>query len=129
MRLVYYDPPMSRFCEYLLQKGRITESQYTHAKTQVDTMNLKTGLSAYAFGFLEESQIREITGIQQRTGQRFGEVAVARGYLTEGQLRTILRIQEKSRVTLEDALVMEGAITPADLEVERRLYETLSPAP
>ena len=118
---------MASFCEYLLCKGRITGEQLARARSQQESVNLPTGGCAYAFGFMDQAQIRRVLGIQHRTGQRFGEVAVALGFLSDGQLRTILRIQEKYRVTLEEALVNEGALTRDDLDAERRSYE-LGPA-
>lgn len=114
---------MTRFCKYLLKKGRITEAQFTRAKSQINILNLKTGLCAYAFGFLDQPHIRKIMDIQNRTGQKFGEIAIALGYLTEGQLRTIIRIQDKYRVTVEEALVMDGALTCEELDAERQLFQ------
>jgi hypothetical protein len=114
---------MTAFCKYLLRKGRITELQLARAKSKTETTNLKTGLCAYAFGFMEEHQIRNVLDIQDRTRQRFGTIAVTLGYLTKGQLRSILRIQQKNRVTIEDMLVRQGALTEEVLIEERRLFE------
>jgi hypothetical protein len=114
---------MTAFCKYLIRKGRITESQFTRAKSKTETTNLKTGLCAYAFGFMEEHQIRNVLDIQDRTRQRFGTIAVTLGYLTQGQLRSILRIQRKHRVTVEDMLVRQGALTEAALIEERQLFQ------
>ena len=114
---------MKEFCEYLLEKGCVTQNQFVRAKSEVDANNLKMGLCAYAFGFITESKINKIIGIQRRTGQRFGDIAIALSYLSPGQLQTILRIQNKYRVTLEDALVMDGVLTPEQLEKEHRLFQ------
>jgi hypothetical protein len=114
---------MTAFCTYLIKKGRITQSQLARAKSAAETINLKTGLCAYAFGFLEEPQIQKVLDIQRRTGQKFGIIAVALGYLTHGQLRSILRIQKKYRVAIEDLLVRQGALTLEDLTQERQLFE------
>ena len=70
------------FCEYLLKKGRITEDQLERARSQVDILNLKTGLCSYAFGFMDPPKIQKIIGMQRRTGQKFGDIAIALGYLT-----------------------------------------------
>jgi hypothetical protein len=115
---------MATFCDYLLRKGRITSPQLARARSQTNSVNLPTGGCAYAFGFMDQGQIRRVLGIQHRTGQRFGEVAVALGYLSGGQLHTVLRIQEKHRVSLEDALVDEGALTREEMESERRSFES-----
>ena len=114
---------MKDFCEYLLEKGRVTHDQFARAKSQVETLNLKMGMCAYAFGFISEAQIQKIIGIQRRTGRRFGEIAIAHGYLSQGQVQTILRIQDRYRVTIEDALVMDGALTPEQLEKEQRQFQ------
>ena len=114
---------MATFCEYLLRKGRITGPQLARARSQATSVNLPTGGCAYAFGFMDQGQIRRVLGIQHHTGQRFGEVAVALGFLSAGQLRTVLRIQDKHRVTLEDALIDEGALTREEMESERRSFE------
>src|SRR4030095_1775963 len=102
---------MTAFCKYLIRKGRISASQFARAKSKTETTHLKTGLCAFAFGFMEEHQIRNVLDIQDRTRQRFGTIAVTLGYLTQGQLRSILRIQEKYRVTIEEMLVRPGAWT------------------
>ncbi len=111
------------FCEYLLKKGRITEDQLERARSQVDILNLKTGLCSYAFGFMDPPEIQKIIGIQRRTGQKFGDIAIALGYLTPEQLHTILHIQEKYRLTLEDALLMDKALTRDQLQEEQELFQ------
>jgi hypothetical protein len=114
---------MTAFCKYLIKKGRITETQFSRARSKTETTNLKTGQCAFAFGFMEEHQIRNVLDIQDRTRQRFGTIAVTLGYLTQGQLRSILRIQEKYRVTIEEMLVRQGALTQEALLQERELFE------
>ena len=111
------------FCEYLLKRGRITEDQLERARSQVDILNLKTGLCSYAFGFMDPPEIQKIIGIQRRTGQKFGDIAIALGYLTPEQLHTILHIQEKYRLTLEDALLMDKALTREQLQEEQELFQ------
>jgi len=114
---------MTNFCKYLIRKGRITEEQFARAKSRMKQNNLTTGLCAYAFGFMDDPQIRHVLGMQRRTGKKFGAIAVALGYLTEAQLRTVLRIQEKYLVTLEEMLVTEGARTVEELDEERRHFD------
>ena len=114
---------MTAFCKYLIKKGRITETQFVRARAKTETTNLKTGRCAFAFGFMEEHQIRNVLDIQDRSRQRFGTIAVTLGYLTQGQLRSILRIQEKYRVTIEEMLVRQGALTQEELLQERELFE------
>ncbi len=123
-----YDGSMKNFGEFLLEKGRVSRDQFARAKSQVETLNLKMGLCAYAFGFITEPQIQKIIGIQRRTGQRFGDIATALGFLSQVQLQTILRIQDKYRITIEDALVMDGAITQEQVEREQRLFQGIGRA-
>jgi hypothetical protein len=112
------------FVDYLKEKGRITGSQLLQAKARLNAANLKTGLCAYAFGFIDRTHIDKIMGMQQRTGLKFGDIAVALGCLTQGQVHTILRLKEKYRVTLEEALVMDGFLTSQELEEELRLFHS-----
>ena len=119
---------MATFCEYLVGKGRITTTQLARAQAETDALNLALGQCAYAFGFLDETNIIRILGIQRRTGQRFGEIAIALGYLTKGQVGTLLKLQHKYRLPLEEALVNDGALSREDLEAERRAFDSVAAA-
>ena len=122
---------MSAFCEHLVKKGRITASQLALVTDRAQNLNLKTGLCAYAFGFLQESHIRKILAIQNRTGQRFGEIAIALGILNQGQLNTILRIQKKYHVAAEEVLIMEGILSREEFDAEMRDFSSggITPLP
>ena len=56
---------MASFCEYLLCKGRITGEQLARARSQQESVNLPTGGCAYAFGFMDQTQIRRVLGIRR----------------------------------------------------------------
>jgi hypothetical protein len=120
---------MSTFPEYLLQKGRITESEFKAACSRTRKVNVRIGDCAYAFGFMDSLKVSRVLGMQQRCGRKFGEIAVALEYLTDGQLRTLLRIQERYRVSIEDSLIQAGALTEQELENERSEYLSAAPRP
>jgi len=114
---------MRGFPDYLVQKRLITEAEREHALAMMGELNLRTGLCAYAFGFLDEKQIQGILNVQRKTGAKFGEIAIGMGHLQQGQLATILRMQDKYRVEFEDILEMEGILPREVIDSEFRVFQ------
>ncbi len=92
------------FGNYLLEKGKITEEQFSSCMDYMKANRVKLGLIAEAEGLLTRAQANELNRLQMQTDKRFGDLAVEKGYLTEGDITNLLHMQGNPYLIFVQAL-------------------------
>ncbi len=69
------------FGDYLLEKNKISQSQYEDIMLQQKTSRAKLGFIAVSEKLLTTKQAEEVNEIQKQKDRRFGDIAIEKGYL------------------------------------------------
>ncbi len=81
------------FGKYLVEKNKITPSQYETILKQQQNTRAKLGLLAVSERLLTTRQAEEIHDIQKKMDRRFGDIAIEKGYLLAEEVTYLLNIQ------------------------------------
>lgn len=81
------------FGKYLVEKNKISPTQFTTILQEQKKTKVKLGLIAVTEKLLTDKQAEEINEIQKRLDQRFGDIAVEKGYLKTDDVTHLLNMQ------------------------------------
>lgn len=81
------------FGKYLVEKNRISKSQYEDIIRQQKNAHVKLGVIAVSEKLLTKKQAEEINNIQKTMDKRFGDIAIEKGYLLAEEVAYLLNIQ------------------------------------
>lgn len=81
------------FGNYLMEKNKISRSQFEDVMLQQQKTRAKLGLIAVSEKLLTTKQAEEINDIQHRMDRRFGDVAIEKGYLLAEEVTYLLNMQ------------------------------------
>jgi hypothetical protein len=104
------------FANFLLDKGRISETDYALISEQQKKGRVKLGLIAVAENMLTKEQAEKLNALQRQTDRRFGDLAVEQGYLSAEQVDRLLEMQGNSYLRLVEILTENGILTLAEIE-------------
>lgn len=81
------------FGKYLVEKNRISQSQYENIIRQQKDAHVKLGVIAESEKLLTKKQAEEINNIQKKIDKRFGDIAIEKGYLLAEEVAYLLNLQ------------------------------------
>lgn len=92
------------FGNYLLNKERITKTQFTSCMEYMRANRVKLGLIAESEGLLTRAQANELNQLQMQSDKRFGDLAIEKGYLTDADITHLLQLQGNPYLIFVQAL-------------------------
>lgn len=111
------------FGRYLIEKNRITKSQYDSILEYQRSIRVKLGLIAVAEKVLTQEQAEEINRLQATMDKRFGDIAIEKGYLNELQVQVLLGLQGDPYLAFTQSVVDLGIMTVEEMEEEIEAYK------
>lgn len=111
------------FGHYLVEKNKISQSQFGDLIAQLQKSRAKLGFIAVAEKLLTVKQAEEINDIQKKMDKRFGDVAVEKGYLLEEEVKYLLNMQGNSCLLFFQLLTEGGYLTMEEIEGELENYQ------
>ena len=103
-------------CNYLVEKGVITETITREVLTEQSGARVRLGTIAVAEKMLTEKQADEINHLQTQMDMRFGDIAVDKGYLTAEQVSTLLEKQGNSYMKFVQLITEKTPLTVGEVE-------------
>ncbi len=104
------------FGHYLVEKNKISQSQFEDLIAQLQKSRAKLGFIAVAEKLLTAKQAEEINEIQKKMDKRFGDVAVEKGYLLDEEVTYLLNMQGNSYLLFLQLLTEYSSLTMEDIE-------------
>ncbi len=104
------------FGYYLVEKNKISQSQFEDLIANLQKSRAKLGFIAVAENLLTVKQAEEINEIQKRMDKRFGDVAVEKGYLLEEEVKHLLNMQGNAYLLFLQLLTESGCLTMEDIK-------------
>jgi hypothetical protein len=105
------------FGYYLVEKNKISQSQFEDLIAKLQKSRAKLGFIAVAEKLLTVKQAEEINDIQKRMDKRFGDVAVEKGYLLEEEVTYLLNMQGNTYLLFLQLLTESGYLTMEEIKV------------
>lgn len=99
------------FGYYLVEKNKISQSQFEDLVEKLQKSRAKLGFIAVAENLLTVKQAEEINEIQKSMDKRFGDVAVEKGYLLEEEVKHLLNMQGNAYLLFLQLLTESGYLT------------------
>jgi hypothetical protein len=104
------------FGNYLVEKNKISQSEFEDVMMQQQISRLKLGFMAVAEKLLTKKQAEEINEIQKKLDRRFGDIAVEKGYLLTEEVNYLLNMQGSSYLKFVQALTENNLLTLEEIE-------------
>lgn len=101
---------------YLLDKNKISWSQFDILVQQLSKTRAKLGLIAVSEKLLTAKQAEEINEIQKKMDRRFGDIAIEKGYLLDEEVAHLLNLQGNSYLRFVQLLTEQNILTLAEIE-------------
>lgn len=99
------------FGYYLVEKNKISQSQFEDLVEKLQKSRAKLGFIAVAENLLTVKQAEEINEIQKSMDKRFGDVAIEKGYLLEEEVKHLLNMQGNAYLLFLQLLTESGYLT------------------
>ncbi|WP_429144953.1 chemotaxis protein CheX [Anaerotaenia torta] len=110
-------------CHYLLDKNKISQSQFDSLVQQLHQTKAKLGLIAVSEKLLTAKQAEEINEIQKKTDRRFGDIAIDKGYLVAEEVTHLLNLQGNSYLSFIQLATEQGILTRQEIEACLEEYQ------
>ena len=111
------------FGNYLVEKNKISWSQFEDSIMQRQKTRVKLGLIAVAEKLLTTKQAEEINEIQKRMDRRFGDIAIEKGYLLDEEVTYLLNMQGNSYLQFVQVLTEKNILTLGQIETYLQEYK------
>ncbi len=111
------------FGRYLVEKNKISQSQFKDLIMQLQKSSAKLGFIAVAEKLLTEKQAEEINDIQKKMDKRFGDVAVEKGYLLEEEVAYLLNMQGNTYILFLQLLTEGGFLSVNEIEGALEVFQ------
>ncbi|MDF2484875.1 MAG: hypothetical protein K0R46_1043 [Herbinix sp.] len=105
------------FGHYLVDKNKISQSQFNNLMQQHHKTRAKLGLIAVAEKLLTTKQADEINEIQKRMDHRFGDIAIEKGYLLQEEVTYLLNLQGNSYLRFVQLFTEQKILSINEIEV------------
>ncbi len=112
------------FGSYLVEKNKISQSQFEDLIAQLQKCRAKLGFIAVAEKLLTVKQAEEINEIQKRMDKRFGDVAVEKGYLLEEEVTYLLNMQGSAYLLFLQLLTENNYLTMEEIKGTLEDFQT-----
>lgn len=110
-----------RYGEFLVSRKLVTEEQVSNALIAQRHSKLPLGKLAVQLGYVDKMDNIKILLEQDKTGDRYGDVAIRMGLLDDEKINEVLRAQKAETIPIGKVLVEEKILTR--LESIRALAE------
>ncbi|MDF2539198.1 MAG: hypothetical protein K0S76_2219 [Herbinix sp.] len=104
------------FGNYLIEKNKISQTEFEDVMMQQQISRLKLGFIAVAEKLLTTKQAEEINDIQKKLDRRFGDIAVEKGYLLTEEVTYLLNMQGSSYLKFVQALTENNILSIEEIE-------------
>lgn len=104
------------FGNYLIEKNKISQTEFEDVMMQQQISRLKLGFIAVAEKLLTTKQADEINEIQKKLDRRFGDIAVEKGYLLTEEVTHLLNMQGSSYLKFVQALTENNILDIEEIE-------------
>ncbi|MDF2906710.1 MAG: hypothetical protein K0R34_2031, partial [Herbinix sp.] len=111
------------FGHYLVDKNKISQSQFNNLMQQHHKTRAKLGLIAVTEKLLTTKQAEEINEIQKQMDQRFGDIAVEKGYLLQEEVTYLLNLQGNSYLRFVQLSTDQNILTIEEIETYLEEYK------
>lgn len=111
------------FGNYLVEKNKISWSQFEDVIMQQQKTRVKLGLIAVAEKLLTTKQAEEINEIQKKMDRRFGDIAIEKGYLLSEEVTYLLNMQGNPYLQFVQVLTENNILTLAQIETYLQEYK------
>lgn len=105
------------FGHYLVEKNKISQSQFNNLMQQHHKTRVKLGLIAVAEKLLTTKQSEEINEIQKKMDRRFGDIAIEKGYLLKEEVTYLLNQQGNSYLQFVQWFTEQNIMSIGEIEV------------
>ncbi len=104
------------FGNYLVEKNKISQSQFEDVMMQQQKTRVKLGLVAVAEKLLTTKQAEEINDIQKKMDRRFGDIAIEKGYLLNEEVTYLLNMQGNPYLQFVQVITENNILTIQEIE-------------
>lgn len=111
------------FGNYLVEKNKISQSQYDDIMVQNQKTRVKLGLIAVSEKLLTTRQAEEINDIQRKLDRRFGDIAIEKGYLLAEEVTHLLNLQGNPYLQFVQVCTENNILTLQEIETYLEEYK------
>ncbi|MDD3173026.1 MAG: chemotaxis protein CheX [Herbinix sp.] len=111
------------FGTYLVEKNKISQSQFEDVMSQQQKTRVKLGLIAVSEKLLTIKQAEEINDIQRRMDCRFGDIAIEKGYLLAEEVTHLLNMQGNPYLQFVQVITDNNILSVGDIENHLEEYK------
>lgn len=104
------------FGNYLVEKNKISQSQFEDVMLQQQKTRVKLGLIAVSEKLLTTKQAEEINDIQKKMDRRFGDIAIEKGYLLAEEVTHLLNLQGNPYLQFVQVCTENNILTIQEIE-------------
>jgi len=106
------------FGSYLVEKNKISRSQFEDVMLQQQKTRVKLGLIAVTEKLLTSKQAEEINDIQRTMDRRFGDIAIEKGYLLAEEVTHLLNMQGNPFLQFVQVCTENNILTIQEIETD-----------
>jgi hypothetical protein len=111
------------FGNYLVEKNKISRSQYEDLMEKQQKTRVKLGLIAVAEKLLTAKQAEEINDIQRKLDKRFGDIAIEKGYLLPEEVTHLLNLQGNPYLQFVQVITENNILSIHEIETYLEEYK------
>ena len=111
------------FGNYLVEKNKISQSEFEDVMKKHQDSRVKLGLIAVAEKLLTTKQAEEVNELQKRMDIRFGDIAIDKGYLLNEEVTYLLNMQGNPYLKFVQALTESNIMTIEEIEANLNEYK------
>lgn len=104
------------FGNYLVEKNKISQTQFEEVMKQQQKTRVKLGLIAVSEKLLTVKQAEEINDLQRKMDRRFGDIAIEKGYLLTEEVTHLLNMQGNPYLQFIQALTESNILTLQEID-------------
>lgn len=104
------------FGRYLVEKDKISQSEFEEIVMLQQDSRVKLGLIAVAEKLLTTKQAEKINQIQRKLDRRFGDIAIEKGYLLPEEVTHLLNMQGNPYLKFVQTVTEQNILTLEELE-------------
>ncbi len=112
------------FGNYLVEKNKISQSQFDEVMNLQQKARVKLGLIAVSEKLLTTRQAEEINDIQRKLDSRFGDIAIEKGYLLAEEVTYLLNMQGNPYLQFVQVVSEHNILTLEEIETYLEEYRT-----
>lgn len=104
------------FGNYLVEKNKISRSQFEDLMVKQQKARVKLGLIAVSEKLLTAKQAEEINDLQRKMDSRFGDIAIEKGYLLAEEVTHLLNMQGNPYLQFVQVITENNIMTIQEIE-------------